>query len=149
MYQAIVLLPLLGAIVAGIISIVGARLRHPGGPALHGAEDAAHDAHAGRHGSGAPSAHGDAAAIHATHHEPIEHGPAEPPAQGSRAAELITCTLLVIAAILSWIAFVRVGYMGQDARVHELDAAVWQRTACIRGSSRANFRSIGRCASTH
>ena len=31
MYQAIVFLPLLGAIIAGAIAIVGARRRHPGG----------------------------------------------------------------------------------------------------------------------
>jgi hypothetical protein len=31
MYQAIVFLPLIGAIIAGIITLVGARARHPGG----------------------------------------------------------------------------------------------------------------------
>ena len=31
MYQAIVFLPLLGAILAALISLVGARARHPGG----------------------------------------------------------------------------------------------------------------------
>src|SRR5215207_283219 len=117
MYQAIVLLPLIGAIIAGLIAIAGARARHPGGAAAHGSEDHAHDQAAGRHGSGAPSAQGDIAVIHETHHEPDVHAPAEPAAQGSRAAELITCTLLVIAAILSWIAFVRVGYLHEDARI--------------------------------
>src|SRR5437588_167795 len=33
MYQAIVFLPLIGAIVAGLISLAGARVRHPGGSA--------------------------------------------------------------------------------------------------------------------
>ncbi|HEX2216717.1 MAG TPA: proton-conducting transporter membrane subunit, partial [Xanthobacteraceae bacterium] len=118
MYQAIVLLPLIGAILAGIISIAGARSRLPGGGPAHGAEDHAHDAHAGLHGSGAPSPHMSAAVVHETHHEPRDHEHVtEPPAQGSRAAELITCSLLVISAILSWLAFVRVGYMGQDARI--------------------------------
>ena len=41
---------------------------------------------------------------------------AEPAAAGSRAAELITTTLLFISMILSWIAFVQVGF-GQDAHV--------------------------------
>ena len=45
MYQAIVFLPLLGAILAGLIALVGAHARNPGG------DDAAsmamhHDAHA-------------------------------------------------------------------------------------------------------
>src|SRR5215218_9967551 len=128
MYQAIVFLPLLGAILAGLIAIAGARTRHPGEEAHVGAEDhAGHRTHA--HGSGAPSSHGDAAVVHVSHHEPIsngnaaqshsshDHGAHEAPAQGSRAAELITSTLLVIAAILSWIAFVVVGFQHQDTRV--------------------------------
>jgi NADH-quinone oxidoreductase subunit L len=117
MYQAIVLLPLIGAILAGLIALAGARGRHPGGAAAHGAEDHTHDVAVGRDGSGSPSPHGDAAVIHETHHEPDDHGPHEPPAQNSRPAELITSTLLVLSAILSWIAFVRVGYMHEDARI--------------------------------
>ena len=40
MYQAIVFLPLLGAIIAGLIAIVGAHQRHPGGePGEHGEAD--------------------------------------------------------------------------------------------------------------
>src|ERR1700716_1787331 len=39
MYQAIVFLPLLGAILAGIIALAGARARHPGGAPPEGAED--------------------------------------------------------------------------------------------------------------
>ena len=116
MYHAIVLLPLIGAILAGIIAIAGARARHPGGSPAHGVEDHAHN-RGGRHGSAAPSSHSDAAVVHETHHEPDDRHLAEPPAQGSRIAELITCTFMVIAAILSWIAFVRVGYLHQDARI--------------------------------
>jgi NADH-quinone oxidoreductase subunit L len=104
MYQAIVFLPLLGALLAGAIAIVGARARFPGGsPGDHGH---GHDAHPPL----AAAAH--AAAPHGAH----GHAPPEPPAAGSRAAELITCSLLVFSAILSWIAFVRVGYMGERAR---------------------------------
>ncbi len=100
MYQTIVLLPLLGAILAGIISLIGARGRHPGGSPPPGQEDTAHDHATGLYGSGAPSHHGDAAVVHVAHHEPEQH---EPAAAGSSLAELITCSLLVFSAILSWI----------------------------------------------
>jgi len=104
MYQAIVLLPLLGCIIAGAIALVGARNRFPG------ADPSPDDGHGG-HGHG-----------HAAHHAPHaagdDHGhPVEPPAAGSRAAELITTTFLFISAILSWIAFVQVGLIGPDVRV--------------------------------
>jgi NADH-quinone oxidoreductase subunit L len=113
MYQAIVFLPLLGFILAGIITLVGARARFPGGEPGHGADNSAHDH--GRHaGGGAPSAHGDVAAIHGSHHEPEAHAPA---AAGSRSAELITTTLLFVSMALSWIAFVRVGFGHEDAHV--------------------------------
>ena len=83
MVQAIVFLPLLGFILAGLISIVGARARFPGGEAGHGVEDHAHD-----HGPhlGAPSVGGDAGVIHASTHEPDAHGAHEPGALGSRSA---------------------------------------------------------------
>ena len=42
MYQAIVFLPLLGAIIAALISLAGARARHPGGTPSSGAVDHAH-----------------------------------------------------------------------------------------------------------
>jgi NADH-quinone oxidoreductase subunit L len=97
MYQAIVFLPLLGAILAGIISLVGAHARFPGGPPA-----ADGHAHAPAHALDAPGAHG--------HAEP------EPAAAGSRSAELITTTLLFISMVLSWIALWRVGFGHQDAR---------------------------------
>jgi NADH-quinone oxidoreductase subunit L len=114
MYQAIVFLPLLGAILAGIIALVGAHARHPGGSVLKGAENHINDT-TPEHPHGAPSAHGGAAAIHASHHEEHEH---EPAAMGSRTAELITTTLLFISMVLSWIAFARVGFSHQEA--HEV-----------------------------
>ena len=73
MYQAIVFLPLLGAILAGIIALAGARVRWPGEGPPPGAEDDATD-HGPHHG--APSAHGDAGVIHSSHHESDEHEPA-------------------------------------------------------------------------
>jgi NADH-quinone oxidoreductase subunit L len=106
MYQAIVFLPLLGAILAGIIALAGARARFPGlGPSpdngSHAAHHAAHDAHG-------HEAHG---------HDDHGHGPVEPAAVGSHTAELITTTLLMVSMILSWIALVQVGFGGQDVRV--------------------------------
>ncbi len=111
MYQAIVFLPLLGAILAGLIAIFGARARWPGEGPPAAAEDgaAAHPPHAAA-GHGVVD-HG--AAAHA-HHAHEEH---EPAAAGSRISELITTTLLMISMILSWIAFVQVGFGHQDARV--------------------------------
>jgi NADH-quinone oxidoreductase subunit L len=113
MYQAIVFLPLLGAILAAIISLVGAHARHPGGSALEGAENHIHDT-TPEHPHGAPSANGGAAAIHVSSHEEHDH---EPAAAGSRTAELITTTLLFISMVLSWIAFARAGFSHQE--VHE------------------------------
>jgi NADH-quinone oxidoreductase subunit L len=105
MYQAIVFLPLLGAILAGIIALAGAHARFPGGPPGAGA-----DSHgpAPAHALDAPAAHG--AAAHPSHAEERE-----PPATGSRSAGLITTTLLFISMVLSWIALWRVGFGHQDA----------------------------------
>jgi proton-translocating NADH-quinone oxidoreductase, chain L len=107
MIQAIVFLPLIGAILAGLISIFGAHARNPSGDTVehhddaHGADAHASDAHddhsAGGHG------HDD----HAV----------EPPAAGSRAAELITTGLLLVSAALSWVVLVDVGFMHHDARI--------------------------------
>ncbi len=97
MYQAIVFLPLLGAVLAALIALAGARARHPGAGPPPGGDHAAHH-------------HSD----HAAHHDAHGH---EPAAVGSRTAELITTTLLMISMILSWIAFVQVGFGPQDARV--------------------------------
>ncbi len=36
---------------------------------------------------------------------------------GARGAEIVTCTFLVIAAVLSWVAFYQVGISGQDAKI--------------------------------
>src|ERR1019366_2281619 len=101
MYQTIVFLPLLGAFLAGLISLTGARARHPGGvPGAHPhadphSHDTAHDPPADPHGD--PSAH-------------------QPSALGSRLAQLITTGLLFFSMILSWIVFAQVGF-GQDAHV--------------------------------
>jgi NADH-quinone oxidoreductase subunit L len=114
MYEAIVFLPLLGAIIAGAITLVGARNRLPGQdpPPPHRDHAAAHlpdaYAHAAPH---AQDAHAEAA-----HASDDEHAGATPVA-GSQAAELITTTLLFISWVLSCYAFYEVGFAGHDAHV--------------------------------
>ena len=107
MIQAIVFLPLIGAIIAGAISIVGAHARNPSGDEVEHHDDAhgvdahaadAHDDHGGDHG-------------HDDHHV------AEPPAAGSRAAELVTTGFLLVAAALSWWTLGEVGFGHHDIRV--------------------------------
>jgi NADH-quinone oxidoreductase subunit L len=105
MYQAIVFLPLVGAILAGLIALAGARARFPGGSPVAEGHDHAADHH-GAHEHVAQAAGG--------HHD--AHHPTEPAAAGSRAAELITTSLLFISMILSWIGFVAIGF-GQDVHV--------------------------------
>src|SRR5215813_2013098 len=106
MIQAIVFLPLLGAIIAAIISLVGAHGRCPSGDAVEHHDDA--------HGAHAAAAHDEHADDHG--HDD-HHGPVEPAAAGSRAAELITTGLLFVSMGLSWMAFVDVGFLHHDARI--------------------------------
>src|SRR5882724_10321621 len=116
MIQAIVFLPLIGAVIAGLISIFGAHARNPSGDTV--------EHHGDVHGHGAVPVDEDAAVIHASHHEPDAHDDhghddhaVEPPAAGSRAAELITTGLLLVSAGLSWFALVDVGFLHHDARI--------------------------------
>jgi NADH-quinone oxidoreductase subunit L len=101
MYQAIVFLPLLGFLIAGLISLVGARARFPGGSPASGEEHHA------------PAAH--AAATHA--HDDHGHGHHEPAAAGSNFAEAVTTFFLFISMLLSWYALAEVGFGHHDARV--------------------------------
>src|SRR5947207_2377447 len=110
MYQAIVFLPLIGCLIAAAIALVGARMRYPGGSPPAGVENHAYDR--GPHHA-APAVAG-GGVIHPSHHEAESQ---EPAALGSRSAELITTGLLFVSALLSWVAFVYVGYYGHDARV--------------------------------
>jgi NADH-quinone oxidoreductase subunit L len=114
MIQAIVFLPLIGAILAGLISVFGAHARNPSGDTVEHHDDA--------HVHGTPSVTEDAGVIHASHSDSDDHGhddhhAVEPPAAGSRAAELITTGLLLVSAGLSWFALVDVGFMHHDARI--------------------------------
>jgi NADH-quinone oxidoreductase subunit L len=107
MIQAIVFLPLIGALIAGAIAIAGAHARNPSGDEVDHHDDAHGDAHA----SHAHDDHGHDDHGHDDHHV------SEPPAAGSRAAELITTGLLMIAAILSWWTLIEVGFGHHDIRV--------------------------------
>src|SRR5947209_1111599 len=117
MIQAIVFLPLLGAIIAALISLFGAHARCPSGDTVEHHDDG--------HGHSTTPINEDAGVIHASTHEPDahddhghdDHHVSEPPAQGSRAAELITTCLLMISAALSWVTLVDVGFMHHDARI--------------------------------
>jgi NADH-quinone oxidoreductase subunit L len=114
MIQAIVFLPLIGAILAGLIAVFGAHARNPSGDTVEHHDDA--------YGHGAAPVGGDAAVIHTSSHEPDAHDDhghhaVEPPAAGSRAAELITTGLLMVAAALSWFVLVDVGFLHHDARI--------------------------------
>ncbi|HVY20132.1 MAG TPA: NADH-quinone oxidoreductase subunit L [Bauldia sp.] len=113
MYQAIVFLPLIGAIIAGAISLWGAARRYPGGETRHGAEDHASHPVDESHTHGAPSVNA-SSVIHHAHDEHQEHGPA---AEGSRAAEVVTTGLLFVAMVLSWFAFYSVGIAHHPERV--------------------------------
>jgi NADH-quinone oxidoreductase subunit L len=112
MIQAIVFLPLLGAILAGLISVFGAHARNPSGDAV--------EHHAGAHDHGTTEITEDAGVIHASHHEPVgpdghdDHHVSEPAAAGSRAAELITTGLLFVSAGLSWLVLVDIGFLHHD-----------------------------------
>jgi NADH-quinone oxidoreductase subunit L len=114
MYEALVALPLIGAIIAGLISLIGARNRFPGA-----SPPPPHDDHAAplvdeHHARGAPSPDAAHAVIHGSH---AEEPQTEAPAAGSQLAELVTTTLLVIACVLSWYALYDVGFAGHEARV--------------------------------
>src|SRR6476469_3826283 len=105
MIQAIVFLPLLGAILAGLIAIFGAHARNPSGDAVEHHDDG-HGDHA--HAADAHDDHGHDDHGHDDHHV------SEPPAQGSRAAELITTGLLFVSAALSWVVLVDIGFLHHE-----------------------------------
>src|SRR5258707_3033854 len=109
MYEAIVVLPLLGAVIAGAIALIGARARLPGADPPPPDDDHAAPLVPEHHAHGAP--------VPETAHAEIDHPSLEKdeiadPTAGSRAAELITTTLLAISWVLSCFAFVDVGLNG-------------------------------------
>jgi NADH-quinone oxidoreductase subunit L len=119
MIQAIVFLPLIGAVLAGLIAVFGAHARNPSGDTVEHVEH-----HDDAHGHGTTPVNADAGVIHASSepdshddHGHDDHGAVEPPAAGSRAAELISTGLLLVSAGLSWFALVDVGFMHHDVRI--------------------------------
>jgi len=114
MYEAIVLLPLLGAIIAGAIALIGARNRYPGENPTPPHGDHAAPLVAEDHPRAAPSPDAAHAVAASTHTEEVSH---EPSAAGSLLAELVTSTFLIISCVLSWYAFFDVGFAGHEARV--------------------------------
>src|ERR1700694_3163521 len=117
MYQAIVLLPLLGAVVAGAIALWGAYLRYPGADPAPGAEDHAPPPVLEDRPRAAPSP-GTSSVIRHSTTEPEQHAP---PAEGSRAAEIITTGLLFVSWGLSLIAFYAGGFGHRTERVQFFD----------------------------
>jgi NADH-quinone oxidoreductase subunit L len=109
MIQAIVFLPLLGAILAGLIALLGAHARHPSGDVVEHHHDDGH-----HHGTADAHAHDDHGHGHDDHHV------AEPPAAGTWAAQAITTGLLFVSAALSWAMLISVGFMHHEAGVKEL-----------------------------
>src|SRR4051794_36771648 len=112
MIQAIVFLPLIGAILAGLISIFGAHARNPSGDTVEHHDDG----HGHGHGADIHASDSHASDGHDDHgHD--DHHVSEPPAAGSRAAEFVTTGLLFVSAALSWVALVDVGFLHHDARI--------------------------------
>jgi len=97
MYSAIVFLPLLGAIIAGIIALYGAWF------VTSGSEPESPHRGRGNHG------HAHAHDAEDEHDHDDAHDDHEPAAIGSRAAEIVTSGFLIVTAILSWVAFFSVG----------------------------------------
>ncbi len=112
MYQAIVFLPLLGAIIAALISLAGARARHPGGtPAPAWITRTLRSTTVrGRCHRRTPRMPRPTPCTRSRR----QHQPA---AAGSRAAELVTTVFLFASMLLSWFAFIDVGFAHHDSRV--------------------------------
>jgi NADH-quinone oxidoreductase subunit L len=112
MYHAIVFLPLLGAILAGAVTLVGGSRTRARELAASGA---IHD-HGHSHEHDHAPAHG-----HDTHAHHDDHAHSEHPvAPGARPAEFITTGFLMVAAVLSWIAFFDVTHGDGATRIHVL-----------------------------
>ncbi len=108
MYSAIVFLPLLGFLIAGLAGLFSHRLAAT--VEHHGAHDDAHD-----HDAHAHDDHG-----HDDHHA-VEPSPQS--AGVIKLAEFVTTGLLFLACLLSWVAFFQVGFgHGEAMRV---DVARW------------------------
>lgn len=116
MYNAIVFLPLLGFLIAGIANMLTWRLAPADAAETsgHGHDDHGHHAHG--HDDHGHHAHGHDA--HDDHHA-VEESPHSP--GKIRLAEYVTTGLLFLSCLLSWVAFINVGFNGATATVPVLD----------------------------
>src|SRR5437764_15008486 len=96
MYHAIVFLPLLGAIIAALIALAGARARHPGGPPGIGAENHAHSPVDESHSRTTPAPHGANAGLDPPHIHPVA---LEPPTACTLSSQP-DITVVLFAAML-------------------------------------------------
>jgi NADH-quinone oxidoreductase subunit L len=120
MYTAIVFLPLIGFLIAGAIALFGAKVPPPvGGHGHHG--HGHHDAHAG---------HGHAATAHAHDDHGHGHDHHEEPAAGSRPAEIVTTSLMMVAAFLSWVAFFQVT-LGDSHGAERIQVLSWIQSGSL------------------
>ena len=145
MYEAIVVLPLLGAIIAGAIALFGARNRFPGENPPPPHDDHAAPPVAEDHPHAAPSPDAPHAASSDTPWRGASEGTSRPP-PGSLAAELITSTFLVISCVLSWFAFFDVGFGGPRRARHAVLVHHLRRPAFGMGAAHrfADRRDAGR-----
>ena len=114
MYHAIVLLPLLGSVIAALMTLIGAHARHPGATPPAGGEDHARPVPAEDRARGAPLPDASACgAFGLACRASVDAGSG----RGSRMAELVTTVLLFACMVLSWIAFADVGIAHHDSRI--------------------------------
>jgi NADH-quinone oxidoreductase subunit L len=107
MIQAIVFLPLIGALLAGAIALLGAHARNPSGDVVEHHDDA--------HGAEAHASHAHDDHAHDDHGDHDDHHAVEPAAAGSRLAELVTTVLLFVSSGLSWMTLVDIGFMHHES----------------------------------
>jgi NADH-quinone oxidoreductase subunit L len=112
MYTAIVFLPLLGFLIAGAVTLLNHKLPVDDGHGhghdhdhAHGHDDNAHAAH-DDHGHDDHSHDDHGHDDHAHHHD-------DPP--GTKFAQYVTTGLMIVAAVLSWVAFIQIGVMDGHA----------------------------------
>ncbi|MDT3378988.1 NADH-quinone oxidoreductase subunit L [Labrys neptuniae] len=118
MYNAIVFLPLLGFLIAGIANMLTWRLAPADAAETsgHGHGDHGHGAHG--HDAHGHDDHGHDSHGHDDHHA-VEESPHSP--GKIRFAEYVTTGLLFVSCLLSWVAFINVGFNGATASVPVLD----------------------------
>jgi NADH-quinone oxidoreductase subunit L len=111
MYYAIVFLPLFGAIIGGAVTLIGGfRTRRAELIAMGGGQG--HDHHHDDRHAHVEHNHGHG---HDGHEHDDHHGPDYPVAPGARFVEIVTTGFLILAAVLSWVAFFQHGLGDAEA----------------------------------